>query len=61
MRDADFKWDLDNNLIYKGVKLYITRECLSDISPNELFDFIQLRYSIVLRYKRELMLSKLFI
>jgi hypothetical protein len=59
MRDEYCKWDLDNKLIYKGVKLYITRECLGDIAPNELFDFIELRYSITLRYKRELMLNKL--
>ena len=26
MREEDCKWDSDDKLIYKGVKLYITRE-----------------------------------
>jgi hypothetical protein len=59
MRDEDFKWDLDDKLIYKGVKLFIPRECLSDFNPNELFDFIESQYLIALRYKRESILDKL--
>ena len=59
MNDRDFKWDLDDKLVYKSVKLYIPRECLSDFSPNELLDFIESQYLIALRYKRERILNKL--
>jgi hypothetical protein len=59
MRDEDCKWDLDDKLIYKGVKLYIPREHLGSFSPSELFDIIESTYSIALRYRRERILNKL--
>lgn len=55
----DCSFDLEGKLVYKGVKLYIPRECLYDFSQNELYDFIESQYSSVLRYKRELILNKL--
>ena len=55
----DCSWDLDDKLVYKGVKLYIPKECLYDFSQNELYDFIESQYSTALRYKRELILNKL--
>jgi hypothetical protein len=59
MREEDCKWDTDGMLIYKGVKLYITKESLNNFNSNELSDFIESQYLIALRYKRELILRKL--
>ena len=55
----DCSFDLEGKLVYKGVKLYIPKECLNDFSQNELFDLIESQYSTALRYKRELILNKL--
>lgn len=59
MREEDCKWDSDDKLIYKGVKLYITRKLLGEFNDNEASHFVESQYLIALRYKRELMLKKL--
>ncbi len=60
MREEDCKWDSDDKLIYKGVKLHITRESLvNGFNDDELSAFVESQYLIALRYKRELMLKKL--
>ena len=68
MREEDCKWDSDDKLIYKGVKLHITRESLVNertlplnlgFNDDELSAFVESQYLIALRYKRELMLKKL--
>ena len=60
MREEDCKWDSDDKLIYKGVKLHITRESLvNGFNDDGLSAFVESQYLIALRYKRELMLKKL--
>ena len=59
MREEDCKWDSDDKLIYKGVKLYISRESLNEFSNDEVSHFVESQYLIALRYKRELVLKKL--
>jgi hypothetical protein len=59
MREEDCKWDSDDKLIYKGVKLYIPRESLNEFSNDEVSHFVESQYLISLRYKRELVLKKL--
>jgi hypothetical protein len=65
MREEDCKWDSDDKLIYKGVKLYIPRESLNQLqkqlqfSNDEVSHFVESQYLITLRYKRELVLKKL--
>jgi len=59
MREEDCKWDSDDKLIYKGVKLFIPRESLDDFDPDEVSHIIESQYLLSVRYKRESILNKL--
>jgi hypothetical protein len=59
MREEDCKWDSDDKLIYKGVKLYITRKLFNEFNNDEVSHFVESQYLTTLRYKRELILNKL--